>query len=421
METFVSPADYTRQLATARRNHDLHWCHIEPHLSLTGANADERLVIQPASEPALLLWLLHGLTDDRGLARQLPPQIRSALPEISLERTTRVTGLNPAQLQNLTDALSKARRPLLIVGGIATAQHAGQQTGLLGGLLQWALADPWQGLDFSRAQRMDKVGDLRDLERLNQTLQRDTAGVLLISRADPLRHAPPGWNLPENLRRASLSVALTDLPNVTSQTVDLVLPLTHGLELWDDAEPRYGLHSLIQPAIAPLYATLCEGDILLQLQKRITGQSDAGNYEGFLQQRWRKQFSTTELRSFLKDGHVMTAPSRDSFTLRIEQAASALKKTVLPVPLPAPVVIITGSIRSFDGRSAALPLLGEVPDPLTTITHGTWIALSQHTAHILGISDSGEVRLTSGDFDLTQPARLQPACQTEFSVYRSTV
>jgi len=413
LETFVSPADYTRQMATARRDHDLHWRHIEPHLSLTGANADERLAIRPASEPFLLLWLLHSLAERRGLARQLPPQIRAALPEISLAQTTQTTGLSPAQLQDLADALAKARRPLLIVGGIATAQHAGRQTALFGGLLQWTLADPWQGLDFTRAQRTDKVGDLRDLERLNQTLQRDAAGVLLISRADPLRHAPPDWHMAENLRRASLSVALTDLPNITSQTADLVLPLTHCLERWDDAEPRYGLHSLIQPAIAPLHATLSEGDILLQLQKRVTGQSDADNYERFLQQRWRKQFSTAELRSFLKDGHIMTAPSRDAFTLRIEQTAAVLKKTVLPEPLAAPVAIITGSIRSFDGRSAALPLLGEVPDPLTTITHGTWIALSNHTAHRLGVGDSGEVRLTGGGLDLTQPVRLQPGLPDE--------
>jgi molybdopterin-containing oxidoreductase family iron-sulfur binding subunit len=408
LETFVSPAGYTRQLATARHDHDLHWRHIEPHLSLTGANADQRLSIQPASEAILLLWLLQTLADSRRYVGQLPPQLRTALPEISLDRAVQATGLTTSRLRDLANSLEKARRPLLIVGGIATAHGAGQQTALFGGLLQWLLTAPWQGLDFTQAERPERIGDLRDLQQLSDTLRGDAVGVLLISRADPLRHAPGDWKFADNLRRAGLSVAMADIPDATTRAVDLVLPLTHGFERWDDVEPRFGLHSLIQPALAPLHETRSEGDILLQLQQRLTGHSESGNYETFLQQRWRKQFSASARHNFFQHGHVVTAPAVTDASLRIAQTAAVLKQISLPTPLSTPVAVISGSIRSFDGRSAALPLLGEIPDPLTTITHGTWIALSPHTAKQLGVSDSAELRLTSGGFDLAQPARLQP-------------
>ena len=93
--------------------------------------------------------------------------------------------------------------------------------------------------------------------------------------------------------------------------------------------------------------------------------------------------------------------------LRIVPTVAALRNGTLPETLPTPALVITGSIRSFDGRSAALSLLNEIPDPLTTVTHGTWVALSPRCAQKYGVADGDQLRLTHGDFHLTLPARLQ--------------
>jgi molybdopterin-containing oxidoreductase family iron-sulfur binding subunit len=408
LETFASPAGYARQLAVARRDRKLRWNHIEPHLSLTGANADERLTIHPGSEAPLLLWLLQALAESRRYGRQLPDPIRSALPRISLAGAARATGLPASRLAGLADAFEKARTPLLIVGGIATAQSSGGQVALFGGLLQWLLTAGWQGLDFSRAEMPANIGDMRDLQRLNRTLKDDGVGVLLISRADPLRYAPSAWRLEENLRRARLSVAMADLPDATARAVDLILPLTHGFERWDNVEPRTGVHSLIQPVLKPLHDSRSEGDILLQLQQRIAGKSEASNYEKYLQKTWRGRFGAGELRSFVQKGFITKEPSSGTVSLRTAATVAALQKISLPEPLSGPAAIITGSIRSYDGRSAALPLLGEIPDPLTTITHGTWVAMSPRLADRMGLSDCDEIGLEATDFRLAQPTRLQP-------------
>lgn len=408
LETFVSPVGYTRQLTTARHDRGLHWCHIEPHLSLTGANADRRLVTRAGGEPVLLAWLLRTLTENPRFAARMPSRIRTILPKITIERAARATGLSAEQLQDLAGRLEQARRPLLIVGGVATGQSAGRQTALLGVLLQWLLADNWQGLDFEQAERADRVGDMRDLKQLNRDLAEDRVGVLLISRADPLRHAPAAWQLPANLRRAGLSVVMADVPDATCRQADLVLPLSHSLERWDDMEPRFGLFSLVQPAMAPLYDTRSEGDILLQLQQRLTGRSEADNYETFLQRQWRERFSRAELRSLLTDGYATTTPSQKAAPLRAEAVARHLRSLTLPEPLSAPVAVVTGSIRSYDGRSAVLPLLSEVPDPLTTVSYGAWVALSPAAANELGAKDGDKLQLSGAQVSLGQPARLQP-------------
>ena len=50
IETFANPVQFARYLAEAK----LHWIHAEPHLSLTGINADERIVIPPGGEAEFL-------------------------------------------------------------------------------------------------------------------------------------------------------------------------------------------------------------------------------------------------------------------------------------------------------------------------------------------------------------------------------
>jgi molybdopterin-containing oxidoreductase family iron-sulfur binding subunit len=408
LETFISPVGYAHQLSVARREKGLQWTHIEPHLSLTGANADRRLTIRPGSEATLLLWLLQTLANSRRYARRLPQQVLDALPKISMARAMDKCGLPGSSLTELARSLGKARHPLLITGGVATAQRAGGQVALLGCLLQWVLTIPWQGLDFDRAENFSRAGDLRDLQKLNLSLQNDEVGVLIISRTDPVRHTPQKWRLDENLRRARLSIAMTDLHTATSRTADLILPLTQNFEHWDDVEPRIGVHSLIQPAMAPLHNTRSEGDILLELQQRLTGRSEAASYEKYLQQRWKKLFSASQLRVFINKGFVTKGSPRTTISLRTKPTVAALRRLAPSEPLPAPATVITGSIRSFDGRSAVLPLLDEIPDPLTTVTHGNWVTLSPHLARQYGVKDGDELRLTKADLAVAQPARLQP-------------
>ena len=55
-----------------------------------------------------------------------------------------------------------------------------------------------------------------------------------------------------------------------------------------------------------------------------------------------------------------------------------------------PVLIVTPSLRMYDGRSKPLPLMSEIPDPLTTITYGEWISISEKRAqYTTGLDPNG--------------------------------
>ncbi len=47
IETYVTPVAYTRMISSARAGGNFLWYHVEPHMSLTGGNADRRFTVAP--------------------------------------------------------------------------------------------------------------------------------------------------------------------------------------------------------------------------------------------------------------------------------------------------------------------------------------------------------------------------------------
>jgi molybdopterin-containing oxidoreductase family iron-sulfur binding subunit len=413
LETFLSPVDYTNQASALAADKKRHWTHLEPHYSLTGANADDRLVLKPGSEGDLLLWLLQSLVTQGRYRGRWPQALQNVLPSSDLAATSSTTGLHPQQLQELATRFIRAERPLLIVGGVATGHRNGQSVALLGAMLQWLTALPWGGLDFSAAENYSRVGSLLDLKELNQQLAADRIGVLFVSRCNPVHHSPTALGLKAALAKAQLKVGLADLADDTTEQMDLILPLAHSLETWGDTEPRRGVIGLLQPIASPRHQALSEGDLLLKLLQQATGKSPATTWEAYLQSNWQKRFSHTQLGQLMEEGCLIEPQPKTSIHLNQARAAKALQNLQRSAPLTLPAAVIAPSIRSFDGRSRSLELLSEIPDPLTTISYGSWIAVAPQTAGRLRLRDGGELQLKTADWQSTQPLRIQPGLAAE--------
>jgi molybdopterin-containing oxidoreductase family iron-sulfur binding subunit len=405
-ETFVSPVNYARQFSKAIKQKDFQWIHAEPHYSLTGANAGERLVLHPGSEAVLLSFLLVRL-DAADEKNRLPMQLMAALPASSLEETARLTGLPKRRLEQLAKQLRLAERPLLIVGGIATSQPQGLQVALLAGLLQQRLGMVGNRVDFSQAEAYASVGSLHDLERLAERLEQDQVGVLLVSATDPLVQAPAALDLKQKFQRAGLRVGLYDLFDESAQQFDLLLPLSHPLESWGDAVPRRGVFSLLKPAIAPLYDSRSAGEILLEILQRDGQQEQTQSYQEYLFNTWQQRFDQQQLQQFSEQGFLSLPVPAVPHQFRPEAVSSQLT-TTQAAAAAAPHLILTPSIRSFDGRSSCLPLLSELPDPLSTVSYGRWLSMAPTAARKLQLQDRDLVRISSGDWSAELPVRLQP-------------
>jgi len=386
LETFVSPVNYARQFVAGLEKGQ-RWYHVEPHFSLTGNRASRRLVVRPDSEAYLLLWLLRELP----ARRELPAAVAAALPAVNTEDVAGRTGLAVTDLEELRDRLSGAANPLVLAGGVALAGINGKVTAVLAGLLQWSQAMVGRTVDYDRAENYDGVGAGDDFTGLVDALRDKQIGVLLISRLYTLHHLPA---LRDALAAARFRVGLTDFMYPSYEGCDLVLPLSHAFESWDDMEPRRGIVSLVKPVFKPLNDTLSEGDILLRLM------DNGMNYRTFLARRWGNIGRELLDQGWVSREMEATAPTLQAGGIPAQMAVqeAPADKTLVVVP----------SLRTFDGRSRVLTLLHEIPDPIATITYGHWVTLSAADADTLGFSDGQELDIRTGGASLRLPVKTHP-------------
>ncbi len=329
IETFLNPVQFARDLAENPAH--VKWFHIEPHLSLTGANATERLVVRPGSE----VWLLAYLADELG---------------VTAVKAAEQTGLKPDVILDLAAALRQAKTPLLIVGGVINDLNAA----VLGALLQKKLHAP---LDWSRDNDYERVGSLADLVALEQRLLAGKITLAFLHDTNPAAYRPA---FADALKKASFRIGTGDLWNATLLACDLVLPLSHALET--------------DGAIKPLGETLSIAEIFQKL-------GVAGSATNFRRQTAREP---GDVAAFLAAAKL--EPVKSDRTL-----------------------VIAPSIRTFDGRSDALSLLSEIPDPLTTVTYGAWVTVAEKDAATLGVKNGGVLEFVVAGKSFQFPARVMPA------------
>ena len=66
-----------------------------------------------------------------------------------------------------------------------------------------------------------------------------------------------------------------------------------------------------------------------------------------------------------------------------------------------------------DGRTAHLPWLQEMPDPMTTVMWGSWVEINPETAHKLEIHEGDVLTITSPQGTIELPAFLYPGLRPD--------
>lgn len=416
LETFINPVQYAKEILHARENQGLKWVHLEPHASLTGFQADERLVLRPGSEPYLLLYLLNYILSNNLTAKTLPVSIMQAIPRINVRETAEKTGLEESDITGLAQQFGKslAENPTVIAGGVATAHRNGLETAVLTGLLQWATGMIGNTVDFSRSLNFDNVGTLKDVAELSSRLQNGQIGVMFVANTDPVATVPGALGFSENFEKAAFRVAFTDMLTPTAEACDLILPLSHPFETWDDTAPRKGVLNISQPVIEVLYDTRSQGDILLNLTELSEGKQTQTLYQDWLKSRWQ-QIANTTVEELIANGFYEEPVTPVSVRLQAANVGKMLRQATPEVADEKALLIITPSIRAYDGRSEVLPLAHEIPDPLTSVSYGHWISISKELAEELNLPERSlvhkhrdVVNLKANGQSMNLPVMLQP-------------
>ncbi|MBW2244805.1 MAG: 4Fe-4S dicluster domain-containing protein [Deltaproteobacteria bacterium] len=384
LDTGPSPVEHSRQWSTARdvaahNDGGARLVYVGPRLSVTASSADEWLPAKPGSEGLIAAALAGGDIAKAAAASDIPADT----------------------LRRLASALKKAKSAVALPPGAALASRRAVATAAAVLKLNVALGAIGRSVTIPPASDTAKArSSFANALALVAAMDAGEVDVLLIHDANPVYSLPAGAGFETALAKVGMVVSFATSKNETTEQSHFVLPDHAPLESWGDARPRPGIRSLIQPTLRPLHDTQALGDSLLSIGRAIGGDVAArlptGSFRSVLEAAW----AGAGFRQALKDGGVYTAtPSAatgEGVGGELELAELTLSGSGEFTLLAFPHGLLS------DGRGAALPVLQEIPDPITSVAWESWAEISLASAEKLGVEfgDVLEIETSAGRIEV---------------------
>jgi MoCo/4Fe-4S cofactor protein with predicted Tat translocation signal len=369
--TWISPVEFAGQYVKNRVIKDTkkakmsRHIQVESHMSLTGSNADNRILVKPSEQGAAIVALYNEVAALTGGSKV-------SGPALDAEKAAKIKGA----AKDLAAAKGKA---LVVSASNNTAEQV-----LINGIN--AMLDSY-GNTITFANHSNQR------QGMEREVIRTLTGKMNAGQVDAViffNGVNPAWDLPNAdafasaLGKVKTKISLTALPNETMLLCDYVVPTNHFLESWGDVEPKKGHYSIIQPTIAPLFDTRQTEETLLTWadSDKLNKASEHPMYD-FLQSVWQTQVFPQQSRfatfqsfwdSTLHDG-VFENPvaSFTEFGWGADAAAEA-KKVRKPASGGMEISFFE-TVNMGDGRFANNPWLQELPDPVSRTSWGNYLAI----------------------------------------------
>jgi MoCo/4Fe-4S cofactor protein with predicted Tat translocation signal len=366
--TWISPVEFAAQYAANRRVNPespkmSRHIQVESHMSLTGSNADNRVLIRPSEMGAAIAALYNELAALNG---------RPAVQAPALNDKAK------AAMKKAAADLNNAKGKSLVVSG---SNNTGEQ--ILVNAINDILGSYGSTIGFTNAS-MQRKGSDADIQNLIREMSAGTvSAVFLMGGANPAFDLPNAETFAAAFAKAPLKVSFANIPDETTALCDFVAPAHHGLESWGDAEPKRGHYSLIQPTIAPLFKTRQAEESLLRwaASANLNLASDQPYFD-YLRMNWEQNFFSKQSRfntfqlfwdSTLHDGVFEVEQPARSVAFSGDVAVAAAKVTK-PVSGELEIAFFE-TVNVGGGQYAHNPWLQEMPDPITRTVWGNYLAI----------------------------------------------
>jgi molybdopterin-containing oxidoreductase family iron-sulfur binding subunit len=281
--TWLSPVEFARGYSKGRKIDEKnprmskHY-QFESHLSMTGANADERFTHRPSETGAVALALLAAIDGSVTAPAITDDKLKKGITKVAADLKANngaslvVSGSNDVNVQTIVNAINNA-------------------IGAYGKTIDWsATVNYRQGID-------------KDIHDLVDQMAAGQIGALLIHNANPAYNFYDTDKFKNAIKKVKLAVSFTGKMDETTELCNFIIPDHHYLESWGDAEPKAGYTSFLQPTIYPLFKTRSFQTSLLRW-----GGNNA-EYETYFKDYWiTKLGSIDAFDKTLQDGVIESAP-----------------------------------------------------------------------------------------------------------------
>ena len=441
LSTWLSPVRFSRGYGEFRQGDRERgtMVHVDSRFSMTAANADEWVFVNPGWEGMLAMSMINVIVNDgpgdSGATAALTGNGAVDLGAYAPETIGPQAGVDADKIRRIAHEFAE-HSPSLAVGGGSAAAHT---NGLFNLQAIYSLnhlagsVNSAGGVVFNPEPAFGPTvasDSFTSIQQLVTDMNGGGVQALLVRGADPVYGMPEAAGFQEALRNVPLIVSFSGHMDDTTAMADVVLPEHNALEDWGtqvpEPGPGYQMVGFQQAVIRPFFenrgvhlGTKSFPEVLMALAQVLDVDLELDG-ETF------KDVIRADMRKIYDDGRgsVGMTPTTQYTTFEAfwnaclqhgfwsDESARFVGQAPAPQQLPATpqnpsfgrpegssgfALAPFASSSLTDGRGAHLPWLQAMPDPLTTAVWRTWVEINSAKAEEMDIKEGDVIRVTSTD------------------------
>ncbi len=363
--TWISPIEYASQYATMRvvnaeKPHMSRHFQVESHMSLSGSNADHRILVKPSEQGSAIVALYNLIAGKTGAATLSNGEVNEKAK---------------AALSKAAEALLANKGKSLVVCG---NNNVDQQTLVFA--INNLLGNIGSTIGFGNIS-YQRQGNEADVLSLINEMNASQVDALLVWNCNPCYDLNTASAFKDAMSKVKTRISMNTLMDETTISCTHSAPDHHNLESWGDVEAKKGIYTLIQPTISPIFKTRqVEHSLLVWSKSENLNATAEQPYYEYLMASWKEMFGSTagDFQAFwdksLHNGtYELTNPAGSNINFNGDAAASASK--IKPSSSTGLEMMFSESIGIGAGQYANNPWLQEIPDPITRCAWGNYVAV----------------------------------------------
>ena len=402
--TWVSPSLFTKRFSSRRLPEGVMltlWS-VESNLTLTGANADKRFPIYGKGA----LWVLGGILYQLGEKIPQAKGYQKYLSRFTPEKVEEQSGLSKEDLKKIVDKLLQNRgSSLVLAGGISSREKEPGMVMGLALLINHVLGNIGKTLLYSPLYKEKSLlSPLKEVKNLVKKMEEGEIDVLIIENSNPVLDLPQGWGFKKALKKVPLVIYMGMHEDESAKYAKYVLPISHYLESWGDGL-REGVYYISQPVLRPLWNTYEVGAWYLMLSQE---EEDYHAFvqkvaQGILKGPFKKNWEET-----LSNGYKKLPVGRQKGVRASFSFLNVLKEYPKEISPQKMRLVLYKNVCVGESRNANNAYRQEIPDPISRVTWGNYVAISPLLAKEKGIENGRLLRIRTTVGEMILPAFLQP-------------
>lgn len=407
--TWGSTAEYTKQFSSKRRLEGKgasmsKLVVLEPVMSLTGQNADERHTVHPSDMLSIALAIASEVA-------KLGGRTIEELNGFSAESVAPKAGLAAEDIKQIAHDLNRARGK-----GLVVARDPGPQAVALQNVANFlnSMLDN-EGATVDPAGTEQFQGSHADFEKLMNAIRTGGVKTLIVSGLNPVYHFADSMKVKEALAAVPTLVYLSSYLDETSEVAKYVGAESHPFECWGDVSATAGIYSIQQPTIRPLWNSRS----LLECLIAWTTDGKANAYDaahaavletakGYAGGKPFQDWLDELLMSGVQVSGGGGGSSRNFQIGGLRSAVAAARSAGNKGGEGEFTLVLNPSVALGDGAQANNAILQELPDPVSKLTWGNYLAVAPATAQKLGWKDGDYVKVENTGNSAELPVYRQP-------------